>query len=65
MPTAYFDKGDLARLTCLENNPCSAAHGSPDPVVNDLDNEDSLFRNALDTDVGIAGQLICILKSKL
>ena len=54
MPTAYFDKDDLARLTYLENNPCSAAHGSLDSVVNDLDNEDSFFRNALGTDVGIA-----------
>jgi hypothetical protein len=26
-----------------------------DSVVNDLDNEDSFFRNALGTDVGIAG----------
>jgi site-specific DNA-cytosine methylase len=55
MPTAYFDKDDLARLTYLENNPCSAAHGSLDSVVNDLDNEDSFFRNALGTDVGITG----------
>jgi hypothetical protein len=37
MPTAYFDKDDLARLTYLENNPCSSAHGSLDSVVNDLD----------------------------
>jgi hypothetical protein len=56
VPTAYFDKDDLARLTYLENNPCSAAHGSPGSVLHGLDNEDPFFRNAFGTDVGIAGR---------
>jgi site-specific DNA-cytosine methylase len=54
-PTTYFDKDSLARLTYLENNPCSAAHGSLDSVLHGLDNEDPFFRNAFGTDVGIAG----------
>jgi hypothetical protein len=44
----------LDLLALRTDSPCSAAHGSLNSVVHDLGNEDSFFRNALGTDVGIA-----------